>query len=750
MPPKANKQTIKQGSLMSLIPASAFIGRGKELERLSAYAEGREQDAPLLVLAAPCAGASELLRQTFDLLFARQGEVVPVYFAWSTFDRSSGAAARRFLKTFLAQMIAFRRNEPELCRATLAVTELIELAPASDQEWLEKFWRTVEAARKDGDEAELVRLCLSAPERAGQRGARFCLLHDQMHAADWLSNGVALVGELARIFGRSGAPAVLAGYRRQLLNLVNKSLDSLDKVGVMRLNKLSEADAQDLLEQLAARSGVELNSECRDLLVLQTGQSPVFLHFMVEAARAGGLSLTSFRQCQQLYVNELMGGRIHRYFAKAWSEIAPSPAVEQTLLTLLSGDDSRRPRSSSLETWRKRLKLEDHELARLVRQLQAREWIAVNGPTVDGKEGMLVWQDFAALKHALEIEGKPRAQARADALAKLLKRAPQLLSSRYRRAGLLPLRDSLELFDGRKVPYSLLDAHHFALLYEDLEPEELPAALEKEETLVALPQIITVATCASYNPAMKAVGEEESCLVAHGFDAGRYTDEDEIVWLAAQIESKNAARRGVVKIWHEGLAKFAQGAGIKRYCVWLICPAGFAAEARAYLTEQGIFASNAAQFAALRRNLRPEDAATTSGGDDFEMVIPMTDEAEMVSTSALEEIARRIGMPAGSVNQMKTALVEACINATEHSRSPERKIYQRFTVKDDRLIVTVSSRGLTQPQLVGATAPPASTNGADRRGWGLKLIHSLVDEVEFEQVDDGTRLRMVKYRPKDA
>jgi len=36
-------------------------------------------------------------------------------------------------------------------------------------------------------------------------------------------------------------------------------------------------------------------------------------------------------------------------------------------------------------------------------------------------------------------------------------------------------------------------------------------------------------------------------------------------------------------------------------------------------------------------------------------------------------------------------------------------------------------------------------NGNGRRGWGLKLIKSLMDEVEFERVDDGTRLKMTKY-----
>ena len=32
-----------------------------------------------------------------------------------------------------------------------------------------------------------------------------------------------------------------------------------------------------------------------------------------------------------------------------------------------------------------------------------------------------------------------------------------------------------------------------------------------------------------------------------------------------------------------------------------------------------------------------------------------------------------------------------------------------------------------------------------RRGWGIKLIKTLMDEVEFERVDEGTSLRMTKY-----
>jgi len=71
-------------------------------------------------------------------------------------------------------------------------------------------------------------------------------------------------------------------------------------------------------------------------------------------------------------------------------------------------------------------------------------------------------------------------------------------------------------------------------------------------------------------------------------------------------------------------------------------------------------------------------------------------------------------------------------------------------VEDDRLVVTVASRGVVPGQLSRQNGQEASTTdekeGAkSRRGWGLKLIKTLMDEVEFERVDDGTQLKMTKY-----
>jgi serine/threonine-protein kinase RsbW len=134
------------------------------------------------------------------------------------------------------------------------------------------------------------------------------------------------------------------------------------------------------------------------------------------------------------------------------------------------------------------------------------------------------------------------------------------------------------------------------------------------------------------------------------------------------------------------------------------------------------------------------------------MVVPMGEDNELIAANTAEQIAKRLSFRPEAINQIKTAIVEACINASEHSFSPDRKIYQRFRVESDRLVITISSRGIVPANLNGANSGSETKQAAEeRRGWGLKLIRTLMDEVEFERVDDGTSLRMTKYlRPQKS
>ncbi|HSQ23187.1 MAG TPA: ATP-binding protein, partial [Pyrinomonadaceae bacterium] len=357
-----------------------------------------------------------------------------------------------------------------------------------------------------------------------------------------------------------------------------------------------------------------------------------------------------------------------------------------------------------------------------------------------------VWMDYLRAHYRVEVAAEPRARVVATTLLETLKRAPQTMTRKYRRESAVGLHRLVPQFNCQSVPASLFHYHRFAAAYKGEDLAAIDEGLDTETELIQLPQVIQTSACASY--ALTIKGDEERCLVAHAFESAEYTDENEVVWLAAEIDSKLEASRELAEEWCNRLATFARESGFVRFRIWLIAPEGFSERAAEVLRERGAFGSSRQQVQLLAGRLSSDAEAEKSKADEYEMIMPMGADTELIAASTVEKIARRVNFRPEAINQIKTALIEACINAAEHSLSPDRKIYQRFVVEDDKLVVTVASRGVVPAQVSGQNGRSANADqegGKSRRGWGLKLIKTLMDEVEFEHVDDGTQLRMTKY-----
>src|SRR4051812_17740208 len=284
MPPKSPRQR----RIIAHAAPESFVGRAEQLREMTGLASAKAGRQGVILLAAPRSGASELLRQSFDELFRQRGGATPVYFAFSSSDAASTAAARRFLHTFLTHTVAHRRDDPALVAASPTLRALLELAAPSDYEWVERLIQTFERAADEGDERALVRLCFGAPRQAAARGVRTVVMLDDVHLAESLRGEVALGHAVAEAAVESGAPFVLAGLRRRMLDLVNGAAQhaGLDALRKLHLDRLKETDARTLLEGLAERHNVALNEETRDLAVQQLEASPYLINTIVEAAAA--------------------------------------------------------------------------------------------------------------------------------------------------------------------------------------------------------------------------------------------------------------------------------------------------------------------------------------------------------------------------------------------------------------------------------------------------------------------------------
>ena len=67
----------------------------------------------------------------------------------------------------------------------------------------------------------------------------------------------------------------------------------------------------------------------------QLESSPYLITAIFEAAKTDGVSLTSFRDFQSLYVDELLGGRVNLRYNSALEEVAPSLLLRRGLLRVL-------------------------------------------------------------------------------------------------------------------------------------------------------------------------------------------------------------------------------------------------------------------------------------------------------------------------------------------------------------------------------------------------------------------------------
>jgi serine/threonine-protein kinase RsbW len=340
-------------------------------------------------------------------------------------------------------------------------------------------------------------------------------------------------------------------------------------------------------------------------------------------------------------------------------------------------------------------------------------------------------------------------------LADSLKRAPHTMARHYKQIADAGLRDLISRFNCQRVPAVLFDYQGFSNKYKGAESEAVASGLAAETESFKLPQTIHLATCAAFFSDMRQICEEDHCLIAHTFEEGSYSDARQVIWLAADIKSKLEVDVEVARAWCDRLENMGERLGFSRFQIWLISNEGFSEPAGSLLQRRQALSSNRQQLGLLLARIS-ETVATevveSSERDEFLMVVPMGEDNELIAANTAEQIAKRLTFRPEAINQIKTAIVEACINASEHSFSPDRKIYQRFRVESDRLVITISSRGVVPANLNGTNSGSETKQAAEeRRGWGLKLIRTLMDEVEFERVDDGTSLRMTKYlRPQQS
>jgi serine/threonine-protein kinase RsbW len=145
--------------------------------------------------------------------------------------------------------------------------------------------------------------------------------------------------------------------------------------------------------------------------------------------------------------------------------------------------------------------------------------------------------------------------------------------------------------------------------------------------------------------------------------------------------------------------------------------------------------------------MREDKMATSLNERVVKLILPSMIGYERIAMSSLASFAAMYDFPSGRVEDLKTVVAEAAINAMQHGNKwrPDAEVRIGFHFFNDAIQILVTDEGegikelVPQPdieRIMKKLDPPV--------GFGIFLIRKLADEVEFNaDTENGHCMKMV-------
>lgn len=687
-----------------------------------------------MLVGAPRTGKTAILRKAFDQLFFDDSPMAPLFWEFnpSRFNTES------LLAKLLSQLLAFHHRNSGLLGLSAEPIQAIPLrVPPEDCAWVRELVKRCSGTATSGDFASATRAVFyEIGAAAAKFGLTPVLMFDDAHLAlDYSPQGRLVWSELIPWQFRS----VLGGLRRPMLDAIPPSKELFEGLQLIQVGRLDDASVDSAIRAIAAAHSVALSDSTADLIAQQLNGDLYYIKLIIAAAADRGVALKTFIDFERLYVEELLNGGLATYFDAVANEVAPDPDTKRAMfevIEMLDAAESPLPREVVIA----RASEFNVNAGHLIAGLHARELLTSSLAFVYRTEDQ-VFADYSRGVYRREVGSSRVPLAGSEMLSQKLKHSYKLMMSRYNSAVESQLVGTLRSFEFQSAPACLFDDAVFDKRFRGMSRVVIRRTLETDEARLRLPQITDVHDGGLGDHS----GMSWRLFVAGGFDGGIYSDASEVTWLIAMINSKeplDLETLGKIDNRLDASARDREQTGNHSRCVkWYVSKEGFSAAACEQLGRLHAHHSTFAQLDLLHDYITKPRAGDVERRPvtEFDLVIPIESDSELIAARTVEQIARTAEFDQESINQIKTALVEACLNAAEHGDSPDRRIYQHFALAEDQLLIRVSNKGGAFTLMDNGSAP-----GSKNRGRGLQIIRALMDEVRFERTDEGASLVMIK------
>lgn len=133
---------------------------------------------------------------------------------------------------------------------------------------------------------------------------------------------------------------------------------------------------------------------------------------------------------------------------------------------------------------------------------------------------------------------------------------------------------------------------------------------------------------------------------------------------------------------------------------------------------------------------------------DIKLVIslPKVPDIELVAMEGLQKMGKFLGIGEDKIGEASVIVTEAIINALEYTDTLNPVVVVEFTMTKKRLMIFINDNGPGfKPENVADPEISKKVKSDNKRGWGLKLMKSMSDDMVIESGTAGTKISIMKH-----
>ena len=731
-----------------------FVGREEELTTLLRVClEGQSGiGASVLIYGPPNVGKTSLLLKLKSDLQSLPGGTAPprpfpFYFSFSKILSHPLALSQHFLQEYLRQLLVFLGEEPQGVFDTDGMCEiLVSRGLPQCRDFLAAHRRYTDA----GDGLSALANAFALPFESGNREFYTVFLLDDFQYTIKLHNiPDGAIFSVLRPYIKSGHhPMIVSGSSPGHVSSSLKREGLYGSFQLMEVGGLSAEASRGLWASMFSQRKIRMPERLLDRASARLGRVPIYQRMFCEDISYRNAQVDDEVGFENLYASSVTEGKLNRYWREFFENALPNRAQRARAIKFLKRVMCDQFPIDSFEGALSLLGTTPEDGGDILAALEFKGLLKSDFEHLQFIADPVL-TDFLFWAFERGVLGKGSSQVASAIVQSKISRAAleQGWGERERRAEVA--KEMMRRWDCREVPAILFDFGAFREKFGSKGLLEIVIGIQDEPARVRLPKISSVST--GYRT-RRGAPRFDFDLVAYGFADADFSEDSLVIWAVDVALEKTLTPPAIEHFENRcRLLSIEKGLREDRLRKWILFDGAADPAAVALASRYGISLTHRSQmrlflnlFGMEELEREPEARKApdpTPGAEplEFELVLPMKADTEVVAARVAEEVAAYASLDKDTVDRIKMAIIEACINAFEHSGAESGKVRMRYVLSPEKIELFVQDDGK------GFRAGKAQDVSRRNRGWGLKLIRELVDEVDIVTGREGTVVRMVKF-----